>query len=51
MSCAMLFVGVDKAGRPVKVPGLLLDEAEAARDGLPAQRRLQARAQRRREGF
>lgn len=39
MSCAMLFVGVDKAGRPVKVPGLLLDEAEAARDGLPAQRR------------
>lgn len=51
MTCYMLFVGVDQAGRPVKVPGLILDEAERERDELPARRRQEVRSARRREGF
>lgn len=51
MTCCMLFVGVDKEGNPAKVPGLLLDEEEAARDALPAQRRRELRAIRRKENL
>lgn len=49
MTGSMLFVAMDEQGRPKKVPGLLLDEEEKAREELPAQRRRELRTIRRQE--
>ena len=49
MTGSVLFVAVDEQGKPKKVPGLLLDEEEKAREELPARRRRELRTIRRQE--